>query len=72
MMRLWVVLAAPARRPRPGFQMYDQETGKPVGDAESYCRDGIKVGTCSGGPYTLPFSHISANVPHPKLLNVRR
>eukprot|EP01052_Picozoa_sp_SAG31_P043565 SAG31_NODE_7300_length_1727_cov_1.025184_3_plen_267_part_00 len=40
---------------RGGFQMYDQDSGKPVGDAESYCRDGIKVGTCSGGQKHLVY-----------------
>jgi len=32
-----------------GFQMYNQETGQPVGSAEDYVKDGLMFGQLSGG-----------------------
>mmetsp|Transcript_121438 Transcript_121438/g.350616 ORF Transcript_121438/g.350616 Transcript_121438/m.350616 type:complete len:173 (-) Transcript_121438:55-573(-) len=32
-----------------GFQMYNQDTGKPVGSPEEYVRDGLRFGQLSGG-----------------------
>lgn len=32
-----------------GFQMYNQETGAPVGSPEEYVRDGLRYGELSGG-----------------------
>lgn len=54
--RLPKTLKSPERRERviamlkaAGFQMYNQETGQPVGTPEDYVRDGLQYGNLSGG-----------------------
>jgi ABC-type glutathione transport system ATPase component len=38
-----------------GFQMYNQETGEPVGNPEEYIRDKLKYGALSGGQRHLMY-----------------
>ena len=45
-------------RPNPdlqagGFQMYNQETGEPIGNPMEYIRDGLRFGKLSGGQQHL-------------------
>ena len=55
-----------------GFQMYNQETGDPIGNPMEYIRDGLQFGKLSGGQqhliYVLPLGvgAVSfAKTPHP-------
>lgn len=39
-----------------GFQMYNQETGEPIGSPEEYIRDGLQYGNLSGGQRHLIYT----------------
>mmetsp|Transcript_21333 Transcript_21333/g.37959 ORF Transcript_21333/g.37959 Transcript_21333/m.37959 type:complete len:570 (-) Transcript_21333:41-1750(-) len=55
-------LKKPERRARviamlraAGFQMYNQQTGEPIGNPEEYVRDGLRYGALSGGQRHLMY-----------------